>query len=153
MYKGSTLEPLYDMYAELMGSLSDVKPTVGNFDYEARTKKMNENALKVRELYLGYLEKSLNFNNKVYALAKAGLTDTMELFWELNQKEGITPSYDEFMTGWLRIIKANMSEILQSDELTALKKDLTESSAKVQKMASDMMADLTKSPTASKTKK
>lgn len=152
-YKGTQLEPLYDIYAEFMGSFGELKPTIGNFDYEGRTKKLNEASLKARELYMAYLEKSINFNNKVYASAKAGMTDTMELFWELYQKEGVQPSYDEFLTGWLRITKTNMSEILKSAELTALKKDLSEASAKIQKMTSDLMADLTKVPAASKAKK
>jgi hypothetical protein len=144
MYKGTPAEPLYTIYADFLGSLTDVKPVFGKFDLEAQSKKVNENILKGRQLYISYLEKNLNFQQKVYGISKKALTDNIEKFWELYQKEGKTPAYDEFVASWLKSTQENFSEILNSGELTSLKTELKSTGEQLQKVAEEMLGDLTK---------
>lgn len=143
-YKGTAAEPLYKLYHDFSNSFADLKPAFGNFDVEGQTKKVSENFLKARKTYLDYLQTNFDFQQKVYGKAKEGMSETVEKFWEVYQKEGSTPSYDEFVASWLKISQEKISGILSSEELSAWKNELTSTRENVLKITDEMMAEYAK---------
>ena len=75
--------------------------------------------------------------------AKDSMTETMENFWTLYQTEGKAPNYEAFMNSWLKITQVRISEILNSEELKQLQKDLTASKDNVITMMNDMVKEYT----------
>lgn len=139
--KNTILEPIGKMYADFITQFEQSKPIIGDFDLKSDVKAMSEKYFNGRKTFLEYIEKNMNFQNKVYGKAKESMTETMENFWTLYQTEGKAPNYEAFMNSWLKITQVRIAEILNSDELKQLKEELTVSKEKVTTMMKDMVAE------------
>lgn len=137
--KNTVLEPIGKMYSDFMNQFEQSKTVIGDFDLKEDVKAISEKYFKGRKTFLDYVEKNINFQNKVYAKAKESMTETMENFWTLYQTEGKAPNYEAFMNSWLKITQVRVSEILNSEELKQLKEELTISKEKVTNMMNEMM--------------
>ncbi|MFZ1255411.1 MAG: hypothetical protein WAR77_03620 [Saprospiraceae bacterium] len=141
--KNTILEPIGKLYADFLKQFDQSKPIIGDFNLKADVKAMSEKYFNGRKTFLDYIEKNMSFQNKVYGKAKDSMTETMENFWTLYQTEGKAPNYEAFMNSWLKITQVRISEILNSEELKQLQKDLTASKDNVITMMNDMVKEYT----------